>query len=196
MITHLRAPVTIKPPFDPRANRLFHALSLGVAHAYRVELSPIATQRTDLRRTALPGSCAHHSGSLAASHSAICLSNSTIFPVVVYSNKTKPVALPPGRASFRQNSATGSTTLTNTTGMVGLVCCTAASAKYRSPASRLARARPVPPRICGVLSDRWHSIDNQSHVAADGPAHFCKPCAHGVAGLAADRLRRWTSVRR
>jgi hypothetical protein len=46
-----------------------------------------------------------------------------------YSNRRKPVALPPGRAKLSTKPPlTGSTRLTNTTGMVWLICCTAANA--------------------------------------------------------------------
>ena len=102
----------------------------GVAHAYRVKFHP------QLRRSGLncaqlpaPGSCAHTLRIAArVTLGAICLSNSTNFPLVVYSNKRTPVALPPGRAKLSTKPPlTGSMTLTNTTGMVGLVCCTAAS---------------------------------------------------------------------
>ena len=54
---------------------------------------------------------------------AICLSNSTHFPARLYSNGVKPVMLPPGRAKLLTKPApTGSTTCTNTIGMVRVAC--------------------------------------------------------------------------
>src|SRR5262245_15910495 len=50
---------------------------------------------------------------------AICLSSSSHFPLMPYSNAMKPVALPPGRARLDTKPApTGSVTVPNTTGKV------------------------------------------------------------------------------
>ena len=51
------------------------------------------------------------------------MSNSTHFPLMVYSKFVKPVALPPGRARLWTKPApTGSATFTNTIGMVRVAC--------------------------------------------------------------------------
>ncbi len=54
---------------------------------------------------------------------AICLRSSSHFPHKLYSNVMNPVALPPGRARLlTKPSPTGSTTITNTIGMVWVAC--------------------------------------------------------------------------
>ena len=55
---------------------------------------------------------------------AISLSSSSHFPLKLYSNCMKPVALPPGRARLSTKPApTGSVTFTNTIGTVRVACC-------------------------------------------------------------------------
>src|SRR5262249_31796016 len=54
---------------------------------------------------------------------AVCLASSTHFALVAYSNRMKPVALPPGRARLLTKPApTGSGTCTNTIGTVRVAC--------------------------------------------------------------------------
>ena len=54
---------------------------------------------------------------------AICLSSSSHFPLILYSNAMKPVALPPGRAKlFTKPAPTGSATAANTIGTVRVAC--------------------------------------------------------------------------
>ena len=54
---------------------------------------------------------------------AICFSSSSHFPLKLYSNCTKPVALPPGRARLSTKpEPTGSGTFANTIGTVRLAC--------------------------------------------------------------------------
>ena len=54
---------------------------------------------------------------------AICLSSSSHFPLMLYSNEVKPVALPPGRAKLSTKpAATGSETTGNTIGTVRVAC--------------------------------------------------------------------------
>ena len=54
---------------------------------------------------------------------AICLSSSSHFPLKLYSNCMKPVALPPGRARLSTKPApTGSATIANTIGTVRVAC--------------------------------------------------------------------------
>jgi hypothetical protein len=53
----------------------------------------------------------------------ICLSNSSHFTAVPYSNAMKPVALPPGRARlWTKPDPTGSGTVANTIGTVRVAC--------------------------------------------------------------------------
>src|SRR5262249_49202183 len=60
---------------------------------------------------------------------AISLSSSSHFPLMPYSNRRKPVVLPPGRAKLSTKSPlTGSMRLANTIGVVCPICCTAANA--------------------------------------------------------------------
>src|SRR5262249_45592142 len=79
---------------------------------------------------------------------AIALSSSSHFPLKLYSNWMKPVALPPGCAMLSTKPApTGSTTATNTIGSVRVACNNGASteapeARITSGASQL-RARLV-----------------------------------------------------
>src|SRR5215213_4180765 len=59
---------------------------------------------------------------------AISLSSSTHFALMPYSNKTKPVALPPGRVRLSTKPApTGSTACANTMGTVRVAICNAAT---------------------------------------------------------------------
>ena len=54
---------------------------------------------------------------------AICLSSSNHFPLKLYSNCIKPVALPPGRARLSTKPApSGSVTIANTIGTVRVAC--------------------------------------------------------------------------
>ena len=54
---------------------------------------------------------------------AISLSSSSHFPLMLYSNAVKPVALPPGRAKLETKPApTGSTTFANTIGTERVAC--------------------------------------------------------------------------
>ena len=67
---------------------------------------------------------------------AICLRSSNHFPLKLYSNSIKPVALLPGRASASTKPApTGSTTPTKTIGKLRVTCCNAVT--LREPAARM-----------------------------------------------------------
>ena len=62
----------------------------------------------------------------ASRRAPICLSSSSHFPLMPYSNRMKPVALPPGRARLMTNPApTASMTLENTIGIVRVACSNA-----------------------------------------------------------------------
>ena len=61
---------------------------------------------------------------------AISLSSSNHFPLVLYSDSIKPVALPPGRATLTTNPPpTGSKTFVNTIGKLRVACCTCAKGR-------------------------------------------------------------------
>jgi hypothetical protein len=67
---------------------------------------------------------------------AIALSSSSHFPLKLYSNWMKPVALPPGCAMLSTKPApTGSTTATNTIGSVRVACNNGASTE--APEARI-----------------------------------------------------------
>src|SRR5215813_9568311 len=67
---------------------------------------------------------------------SICLRSSSHFALMPYSNQVKPVALPAGRARLATNPAlTGSTTATNTIGIVRVACCNAPT--IRLPIARM-----------------------------------------------------------
>jgi hypothetical protein len=54
----------------------------------------------------------------------ICLSSSSHLPLMLNSNREKPVVLPPGRARLMTKPPpTGSMTSTNTIGTVRVTCC-------------------------------------------------------------------------
>jgi hypothetical protein len=110
---------------------------------------PIAAGKAGFRMTAacvMPG--------------AICLSSSTHFALMPYSNMRKPVALPPGRARLSTKPApTGSGTITNTIATPRVACCNGPTvelpwARMRSGASatnsaaylRMRPASPEPQR--------------------------------------------------
>ena len=91
---------------------------------------------------------------------AISLSNSSHFPLRLYSNALNPVVLPPGRERLATNPApTGSMTLANTIGTLRVIRCNAATlalAEARmtsgasatsSSADRLRSASPTGQRI-------------------------------------------------
>ena len=62
---------------------------------------------------------------------AISLRSSNHFALMPYSNKTKPVALPPGRARLSTKpSPTGSTACANTIGTVRVAACSAATVGF------------------------------------------------------------------
>src|SRR5262245_41474248 len=108
---------------------------------------------------------------------AISLSSSSHFPLKLYSNCIKPVTLPPGRDRLpTKPAATGSTTLTNTIGIVRVACnsggmpalpldkMTSGASATSSPAClRMRSASPVPQRV---------SIRK---VAVIGPAQLLQP---------------------
>ena len=113
---------------------------------------------------------------------AICLSSSSHFPLMPYSNCVKPVALPPGRARLSTKPApTGSGTIANTIGTVRVACSngptaeppvarmtSGASATNSAACLRSARRRPavaqrvsirtlrpmVQPNCCRLLQER------------------------------------------
>ena len=123
---------------------------------------------------------------------AICLSSSSHFPLMPYSNRVKPVALPPGRARLSTKPApTGSVTCTNTIGTVRVACSNGTAvalpgARMTSGASATSSAAylRMPLGIAGgpaVLDP---------HVAAVGPAQLRQPLQErGDAGLP-DRIVR------
>ena len=72
---------------------------------------------------------------------AICLSSSSHFPLMPYSNVVNPVALPPGRARLATKPApTGSTTTTNTIGTVRVACSNGATVVVPLAATRTSGA--------------------------------------------------------
>ena len=86
---------------------------------------PIPAAMAESRRTAA-----------RVTRGAICLSSSSHFPLMPYSNSMKPVALPPGRARLSTKPApTGSATVTNTIGTVRVACCNGPTAE--PPAARM-----------------------------------------------------------
>src|SRR6516162_2793678 len=76
---------------------------------------------------------------------AISLRSSSHFTPMPYSYKTKPVALPPGRARLSTNPApTGSTVCANTIGTVRVTACNAATVGL---AVARMRVQPIRPQI-------------------------------------------------
>ncbi len=105
---------------------------------------------------------------------AICLSSSSHFPLRLYSNDMKPVALPPGRARLSTKPApTGSATTGNTIGTVRVACSNGPTveapwARMTSGASAANSAACL--RISAALAVGPAGVD--PHVAADGPAQL------------------------
>ena len=77
----------------------------------------------------IPEASVSRSTATRITRGAISLSSSSHFALIVYSNKEKPVALPPGCAKVATNpEPTGSTTLTKTIGTVRDACSSGATA--------------------------------------------------------------------
>ena len=108
---------------------------------------------------------------------AISLSNSSHFPLRLYSNALKPVVLPPGRAKLATKPApTGSITFANTIGTVRVTRCSAATftlaeAKMTSGASAT-NSTAYLFEFSGITGG---PADVDAYVAAIGPAQFLQP---------------------
>src|SRR5262245_18813730 len=112
--------VTIKPPLGARANA---AMVRSISPVLRISIG-LSSTPNDPAALWMAANWATEevkvgSRRIAArvTRGAISLSSSTDFPLVLYSDNIKPVALPPGRATLTTNPApTGSVTFVNTIG--------------------------------------------------------------------------------
>ena len=115
--------VTIRPPFGERANAV---MARSISPASRMSMGRhLHPERwrhcLDDTQLAAPAVNAGSRRTAArVTPGAICLSSSSHFPPMLYSNEAKPVILPPGRAKLATKPPlTGSTTVTSTIGTVG-----------------------------------------------------------------------------
>ena len=84
---------------------------------------------------------------------AISLSSSSHFPLMPYSNRVKPVALPPGRARLSTKPApTGSVTCANTIGTVRVACCNGATVEVPCGQDDVRRERDQFRRVFAIAS--------------------------------------------
>ena len=108
---------------------------------------------------------------------AISLSSSSHFPLRLYSNWIKPVALPPGRARLSTKpEPTGSGTITNTIGTVRVACSSGARPKgppgYDDVRRKRDQFRSIFARVGGIAP---HHSGRRCDVAAVGPAQLRQP---------------------
>src|SRR5262245_3765159 len=142
-ITANALPVTTTPPFGERANAasLFSS-SPGSLTLTGTMSTPSAgpTEATAANCPAPDRIAGSRTTAARVTPVATCLSSSSHFPLVPYSNARKPVMLPPGRAMLSTKPRpTGSATIVNTIGTVRVACFSAdtplAAAKMTSGAS-------------------------------------------------------------
>ena len=105
---------------------------------------------------------------------AICLSSSSHFPLMPYSNTVKPVTLPPGRARLSTKPApTGSATLANTIGTVRVACSNGATVEAPLGQDDVRRERDQFGRVsANVVGIAVGPAGVDPHVAAVGPAQL------------------------
>src|SRR5215467_7895319 len=107
---------------------------------------------------------------------AISLRSSSRFTPMPYSNKTKPVALPPGRAKLSTNPApTGSTECANTIGTVRVAPCNAATVGLA--VARMTSGASATNTIANLRSSAaspGSPANINPHVSTFGPTQFLK----------------------
>ena len=114
---------------------------------------------------------------------AICLSSSSHFPLMPYSNAVKPVALPPGRARLSTKPApTGSGTITNTIGTVRVACSNGADGRAASGQDDVRRERDQFRRVfANALGIARGPAIVDPHVAADRSSPIAAaPCRNAA----------------
>ena len=136
--------------------------------------------RPGLRRTGRPRRLWPGPEGLPAG--SISLSSSSHFALIPYSYRTKPVALPPGRAKLSTKPApTGSTIFTNTIGTVRVSCCNdiiagLPLARITSGASATNSAAYLRKRSASAAAQRVSICTLRPIVQPDS----CSPCANAV----------------
>ena len=164
-------PVTIRPPFELRANA---ATSRSISPASRTSIGVNSTPNDGgamawiAANWPIPAASAgSRRMAIRVRLGAISLNSSSHFPLGLYSNAVNPVALPPGCANLATRPApTGSMTFANTIGTVRVVCRNAAT--LAPPPARMtsAASATIPPRMCE--GDRHHPQPNRSRSARCG----------------------------